>query len=177
MKRSKSLGPIAVDPRILSLRRMQVLLDADLAEVYGVSTKALNQAVKRNAGRFPEDFRFQLKRAERDWVVTNCDHLARLKYAAALPWAFTEHGAIMAASVLNSPRAVEMSVFVVRAFLRLRDIARTHGELARQLDTLEQRVTAHDKDLEQVFLALRQLLEAPAKARRQIGFGTKAEKE
>ena len=83
------------------------MLDRDLAEVYGVTTKALNQAVKRNEERFPADFRFQLTREERDEVVTNCDHLGSLKYAAALPWAFTEHGAIMAATLLNSPRAVE----------------------------------------------------------------------
>lgn len=117
-----------------------MLVDADLAEIYGVSTKALNQAVKRNAERFPEDFRFQLTAAEREEVVTNCDHLTRLRFSPVLPWAFTEHGSIMAASVLNSQRAVEMSAFVVRAFVRLRDLARTHAELARHLAALERRV-------------------------------------
>ena len=106
-----TLAPATVDPRILRVRGIQVLVDADLAEIYGVSTKALNQAVKRNAERFPEDFRFQLTAAEREEVVTNCDHLTRLKFSPVLPWAFTEHGSIMAASVLNSQRAVEMSVF------------------------------------------------------------------
>lgn len=172
MPKSTALAPIAVDSRILSLRGVQVLLDADLAEIYGASTKALNQAVKRNAERFPEDFRFQLKTAERDWVVTNCDHLSRLKFSPSLPWAFTEHGAIMAATVLRSSRAVEMSVFVVRAFVRLRDLARTHAELARHLTSLERRVTAHDADLKQVFAALRQLLEPPqARPSRRIGYG------
>lgn len=164
-----------VDPRILRVRGIQVLVDADLAEIYGVSTKALNQAVKRNAERFPEDFRFQLTAAEREEVVTNCDHLTRLKFSPVLPWAFTEHGSIMAASVLNSQRAVEMSVFVVRAFVRLRDLARTHAELARHLVALERRVTAHDADLKAVFTALRQLIEPPSKPRRQIGFGRKSE--
>ena len=171
MPKSTAPAPIAVDSRILSLRGVQVLLDADLAQIYGVSTKALNQAVKRNAERFPEDFRFRLKAVERDWVVTNCDHLSRLKFSPSLPWAFTEHGAIMAATVLNSPRAVEMSVFVVRAFVRLRDLARTHVELARHLAALERRVTAHDADLKQVLAALRQLLDPPrTRPGRRIGY-------
>jgi ORF6N domain len=170
-----TLAPATVDPRILRVRGIQVLVDADLAEIYGVSTKALNQAVKRNAERFPEDFRFQLTAAEREEVVTNCDHLTRLKFSPVLPWAFTEHGSIMAASVLNSQRAVEMSVFVVRAFVRLRDLARTHAELARHLDALERRVTVHDADLKGVFVALRRLIEPPSKPRRQIGFGRKSE--
>ena len=101
-----TLAPATVDPRILRVRGIQVLVDADLAEIYGVSTKALNQAVKRNAERFPEDFRFQLTAAEREEVVTNCDHLTRLKFSPVLPWAFTEHGSIMAASVLNSQHAL-----------------------------------------------------------------------
>jgi hypothetical protein len=120
-----------VETRIVHLRGQQMLLDSDLAGIYGVSTKALNQAVKRNLERFPADFRFQLTADERAEVVTICDHLAGLKFSSVLPWAFTEHGAIMAAAVLNSPRAVEMSVFVVRAFVHLRDFARTHAELGK----------------------------------------------
>ena len=162
-----TLAPATVDPRVLRVRGIQVLVDADLAEIYGVSTKVLNQAVKRNAERFPEDFRFQLTAAERDEVVTICDHLTRLRFSPVLPWAFTEHGSIMAASVLNSQRAVEMSVFVVRAFVRLRDLARTHAEL-------ERRVTAHDADLTAVFMALRRLIEPPQKPKRQIGFSRKS---
>lgn len=123
MARRKALAPAFVDPRILTIRGEKVMLDADLAAVYGVATKALNQAVKRNGERFPSDFRFQLTKAERDEVVTNCDHLRSLRFSPVRPWAFTEHGAIMAASVLNSPRAVEMSLFVVRAFIRLREVA------------------------------------------------------
>ena len=173
--KSITLAKATIDPRILRVRGIQVLVDADLAEIYGVSTKALNQAVKRNAERFPEDFRFQLTAEEREEVVTNCDHLTRLKFSPVLPWAFTEHGSIMAASVLNSQRAVEMSVFVVRAFVRLRDLARTHAELARHLAALERRVTVHDADLKAVFVALRRLIEPPSKPRRQIGFGRKSE--
>ncbi len=114
MAKGSAIVPAAVESKILSIRGAQILLDADLAEVYAVTTKALNQAVKRNASRFPADFRFQLSGAERDEVVTNCDHLARLKYSSSLPWAFTEHGAIMAASVLDSPRAVERCIGFAR---------------------------------------------------------------
>lgn len=115
------------------MRGQRVIIDADLAEVYGVPTKALNQAVKRNAERFPEDFMFRLTAAEKTEVVTNCDHLARLRFAAALrlPHAFTEHGAIQAGNVLASARAVEMSVYVVRAYVRLRALMASHKVLGQ----------------------------------------------
>lgn len=175
MARRKALAPAFVDPRILTIRGEKVMLDADLAAVYGVATKALNQAVKRNGERFPSDFRFQLTKAERDEVVTNCDHLRSLRFSPVRPWAFTEHGAIMAASVLNSPRAVEMSLFVVRAFIRLREVAHRHTELAAKLDALERKVAGHDADLKQMFAAMRALIEPVRKPRRQIGFGRKIE--
>ncbi len=162
---------VDVEARIQSIRGLQVLLDKDLAAIYGVTTAALNQAVKRNEGRFPDDFRFQLKPEElanlkSQSVISSLAHGGR----RFLPWAFTEHGAIMVASVLNSPRAVEMSVFVVRAFVHLRDFARTHAELGKQLATLERRVVAHGADLKQVFAALRRLLDPPKPPRPQIGF-------
>lgn len=162
-----------VERRIREIRGQQVLLDSDLATLYGVETKVLNQAVKRNAARFPEDFAFRLSKPEferlKSQIVTAKPGRGGRR---SPPWAFTEHGAIMAATVLNSPLAVEMSVFVVRAFVRLRDLARTHAELARHLTQLERRVTAHDEDLKQVFVALRQLLEPPSRPRRRIGFAT-----
>lgn len=172
MPKSSALAPAQVERRIREIRGVLVLLDSDLAAIYGVTTGALNQAVRRNAARFPEDFRFQLDREEfgnlkSQSVTSSTGHGGR----RTLPWAFTEHGAIMAATVLNSPRAVETSVFVVRAFVRLRDLARTHAELARRLTALERRVTAHDADLKQVFAALRQLLEPPqARPNRRIGY-------
>lgn len=163
--------PSQVAHRIHGIRGRLVLLDADLAAIYGVTTRALNQAVKRNAARFPADFAFCLTRKElailrSQIVISSAEHGGR-RY---LPWGFTEHGAIMAATVLNSPRAVEMSVFVVRAFVRLRDLARTHAELARHLAVLEQRVTGHDDDLHQLFATLRRLLRQPPRPRRPIGF-------
>jgi ORF6N domain len=111
---------LRIDARIQLLRGLRVMVDADLAELYGVPTKALNQAVKRNAERFPSDFMFQLTTAEKTEVVTNCDHLKRLKFSKALPYAFTEYGAVALANVLASPQAVEMGIFVVRAFFRFR---------------------------------------------------------
>ena len=175
MARSKALAPMLVDSRILTIRGEKVILDAELSGVYGVPTKVLNQAVRRNSERFPPDFRFQLTKAERDEVVTNCDHLRTLRFSPVRPWAFTEHGAIMAASVLNSPRAVEMSVFVVRAFVRLRVLTRAHSEFAAKLDALERKVGGHDTDLRQMFAALRALIEPVPKTRREIGFGRKVE--
>ena len=113
-----------------------------------------------------------MTRTERAEVVTNCDHLASLRFSRVLPWAFTEHGAIMVASVLNSPRAVEMSVFVVRAFVRLRALSRSHAELGAKLDLIERRVAGHDEELRLVFAGLRKLMELPRRPKRQIGFGT-----
>jgi hypothetical protein len=95
-----------IEPRILSIRGQRVVLDADLAELYGTTTKAFNQAIQHNTDRFPRDFCFQLIGAEKREVVTNCDHLARLRFSRTLPYAFTEHGALMAASILNTPRAM-----------------------------------------------------------------------
>ncbi len=135
------IKPGTIETRIVSVRGQKVLIDADLASIYGVTTKALNQAVKRNAGRFPGDFVFQLTAQEKDEVVTNCDHLIRLKFSPVLPLAFTENGAIMAASVLNSPEAVRLSVFVVRAFVKMRELLGGTRELARQLKELEAKLT------------------------------------
>ncbi len=173
---AKATSVIPVAEEIHDLRGQRVILDIDLARIYGVETRTLNQAIKRNAERFPKDFAFQLDAEEfanlkSQIVISSSGHGGR----RSLPWVFTEHGAIMAASMLNSPRALEMSVFVVRAFVRLRDIARTHADLAQQLAALELRVTGHDDDLKQVLGALRQLLEPPLKPPRSIGFGSKGQ--
>jgi len=123
---NKLLVPVErVEKTILLVRGKKVILDADLAKLYGVTTKRLNQQVKRNSDRFPEDFMFRLTQKEKNKVVANCNHLSNLRFSPALPHAFTEHGAIMAASVLNTPRAIESSIFVVRAFVRLRQIMAT----------------------------------------------------
>jgi len=168
-------SPPPLDPGIVVIRGRQVLLDQGLASVYGVSTKSLNQAVKRNSDRFPDDFAFRLTAddlaALRSQIVTSNVGRGGRRY---LPLAFTEHGAIMAASVLNSSRAIEMSVFVVRAFVRLRDVARTNAEIGKHLALLERRVTAHDGALKEVFSAIRGLLQPARLPRKQIGFRTTA---
>lgn len=160
-----------IEPRIVVLRGQRIMIDADLALLYGTTTKKLNQAVKRNEHRFPGDFKFQLTPDERDEVVTNCDHLKRLKFSPALPYAFNEHGALMAASVLNTPRAIDVSVYVVRAFLRQREFLASHKELAHKLAELERRVGNHDQEIQSLMHAIRQLLAQPPEPRRgRIGF-------
>jgi hypothetical protein len=161
-----------VESLILLIRGKKVMLDSDLAHLYGVTTKALNQAVKRNRGRFPADFMFRLTRRERTQVVTICDHLHKLKYSASLPNAFTEHGAVMLASVLNSPIAVQASIQVVRAFLKLREFLGTQHKLALKLLELEKRLGDHDHEITTLFEAIRQLMAPPSKPTRRIGFHT-----
>ena len=160
-----------IQQRILLIRGEKVIVDADLAEAYGVTTKALNQAIRRNLHRFPEDFMFQLTKQEKLEVVTNCDHLQKLKYSPVNPRVFTEHGAIMAASVLNSPKAVEVSVFVVRAFVQLREVIAGHKELARKIAQLERKLGDHDDQILVMVEAIKQLMDPklPPKPRR-IGF-------
>jgi hypothetical protein len=159
---------------ILTIRNQKVILDADLAEVYGVATKALNQAVKRNADRFPEDFLFQLSDQEKQEVVTNCDHLARLKFSPNRPYAFTEHGALMAANVLSSAEAVKMSVYVVRAFIKQRELLLAHSEVLKKLALIDAKLLKHDAALRGIWRELQPLLCPPAAPpKRQIGFHQK----
>ncbi|MHB8879113.1 MAG: ORF6N domain-containing protein [Myxococcaceae bacterium] len=153
---------------ILVVRNHRVILDADLAKIYGATTKRLNEQVKRNHERFPPDFMFRLNAAEKAEVVANCDQLSKLKFSPMLPFAFTEHGSIMAASVLNSPLAIEVSVYVVRAFIQLREALATHKDLARKLAELERK---YDARFRIVFEAIEELM-TPEDAgdRKQIGF-------
>ena len=160
----KNMSLEVVERQIIVVREERVILDADLATLYGVPTKVLNQAVRRNQNRFPEDFMFQLTADEKAEVVTNCDHLQKIKYSAVLPLAFTEHGAIMAANLLNSQRAVDVSVLVVRAFVRLRQLISTHRDLARKTG-------GHDQAIASIVDAIRQLMAAPPEVpRKPIGF-------
>ena len=175
----------ALSGRIHLVRGQRVMLDADLAELYGVSTKVFNQAIKRNIERFPADFMFQLTAEEHDslrsQIVTSnaIDPLrsqtvtlksGRGQHRKYLPYVFTEHGAIMAASVLSSPQAVEMSVFVVRAFIQLRELLASNRELADRLDDLERKLSTHDQAIAGLIDAIRRLTSVPAKPSRPIGF-------
>lgn len=177
MPKKKSIVPYdAIERSILLLRGEKVILDADLAIFYGVTTKRLNEQVRRNRDRFPSDFMFQLTKREKEEVVANCDHLKNLKYSPNLPYAFTEHGAIMAATILNSSIAVEASIFVVRAFVKFREMISAHKELTRKLKQLEKKITGHDEDIKLVFEAIKQLMKPPEKKKRKIGFRREKEK-
>jgi len=159
-----------IETAILLIRGEKVMLDIDLAAIYDVTTKRLNEQVKRNLNRFPPDFMFQLTAAEKAEVVANCDHLIQIRYSPHLPYAFTEHGALMLANVLNSERAAQTSVQVVRAFVRLRQMLASNAELARKLAALENK---YDAQFKVVFDAIRQLMSPPEPKRREIGFHVK----
>jgi hypothetical protein len=172
MDESKSVVPVGkIENRILLIKGEKVIIDADLAEFYGVPTKRLNEQVKRNKDRFPHDFMFQLSPDEKAEVVANCDHLENLKYSRALPYAFTEHGAIMAAGVLNTSRAIEVSVFIVRAFVKVRQMVAGHKDLQRKIAQIERRLTDRDEQIIELVNLIKQLLnpEPPPKKRR-IGY-------
>ncbi len=172
---SKSIAVEVIATRILEIRGKKVMLDRDLARLYGVSTKALNQTVKRNIKRFPADFMFELTISEKERVVTICDHLRALKFSYQLPYAFTEQGVAMLSSVLNSERAIQVNILIMRAFTKLREILLTHKELAVKIDALEKKYAEHDETIKGIFEAIKQLLEPPPeKEKRIIGF--KAEK-
>ncbi len=168
-----------VGSRILLIRAHKVMLDTDLAELYGVPTKRLNEQVKRNQNRFPEDFMFRLSRTEvealnRSQIATGSQKHRDPRFP---PFAFTEHGAIQAANVLNSPRAAEMGVHVVRAFVHMREVLAAHKELAHKLAALEQRIDSHDETIVEILAAIRQLMAPPEpKKKRPIGFITPEEK-
>ena len=173
MVRAADIVPsIPLEELIHSIRGRRVMLDSDLARVYGVPLKRLNEQVKRNGARFPADFAFQLAVQEfadlKSHFATSSSHGGKRK----LPWAFTEHGAIMLASVLKSPVAVQASVRVVRAFVFLREQLACNKELTRQFNELEKRVSGHDAAIARLFEAIRQLIEPPPrpKNRREIGF-------
>src|SRR5512137_261679 len=184
-KKEETLITKDVESLIITLRNQKVIIDRDLAEIYGVQTRRLNEQVKRNPERFPDDFVFQLTKEEVDYWLRSRSQIAILKRGKNikyLPYAFTEHGAIMAANVLNSPQAVRMSVFVVRAFVKLRELLGGTKELARQLRELEAKLTArldgHEAAIVDVLQRVMRLLDPPpepAPPRRQIGFHVKPE--
>jgi phage regulator Rha-like protein len=172
----KSIAPEKIASAILILRGQRVLQDSELAALYGVSTKRFNEQVHRNRKRFPADFMFQLAAEETSSLRSQIATLktGRGQHRKYLPYVFTEHGAIMAATILNSPRAIEMSVYVVRAFVQLREMLASNKELARrfaQLETrLDKKLTIHDEAIAAILAAIRQLMHPPVPKRRPIGF-------
>jgi hypothetical protein len=160
-----------IESKILLIRGQKVMLDADLAELYGVETKRLNEQMRRNIERFPEDFMFRLSAEEKAEVVANCDHLAKLKYSPTLPYAFTEHGALMLGNVLKSERAVEVSIMIVRTFVHLRELVSGNNELSQKLDKLERKFAGHDRAISELINAIRQLMTpSDPKKKHPIGF-------
>jgi phage regulator Rha-like protein len=162
---------VSVESRILILRHQRVILDRDLAELYGVPVRQLNQQVKRNRGRFPADFMLRLTPKEdqilRSQIVISSEKHGGRRYP---PYAFTEHGAIMAATVLNSKQAIEMSVFVVRAFVRMREMLAKNRQLAAKIDELDRRLETHDTAIQDIIDAIKELMLPEGPSKRKIGF-------
>lgn len=156
-----------IDRAILIIHGVKVMLDNDLALIYGVATKRLNEQVKRNLSRFPKDFMFQLSSEEKAEVVAICDHLSHLKYSKTNPYAFTEHGTIMLAAVLNTGTAIEVSVLIVRSFVKLRNLVSSEENLRKKIEDLEEK---YDEQFQVVFKVIKSLLEVKSKPRREIGF-------
>ena len=159
-----------IEQRIFLIRNQKVMIDRDLAELYGVETKHLNRQVKRNIQRFPEEFMFQLSTEERNQLVTICHRFKTMKHSSSLPYAFTEHCVAMLASVLKSDRAVKISINIIKAFVKLREILSTHKELAHKLAELERKIERHDEEIKVVFDAIRHLMTPPEPKEKKIGF-------
>lgn len=168
----RSIIPIErIHSSILLIRRHKVILDRDLAEFYSVETRVLNQAVKRNITRFPDDFMFRLTPQEKVQVVTNCDHLSSLKFSSALPYAFTEQGVAMLSSVLRSKRAVEVNIAIMRTFVKLREILAGNEALRRKIEAMERR---YDEQFNLIFNILSEMATPTSESKSQIGYLTEA---
>ncbi|MBL7195996.1 MAG: ORF6N domain-containing protein [Desulfobacterales bacterium] len=162
--------------KIVFLRGEKVLLDHDLAELYGVETKVLKQAVRRNIKRFPDDFMFELTKEENQSLRSQNVTLKRGQHSKYLPFAFTEQGVAMLSSVLNSEHAIEVNISIMRAFVQLRKMIASNNKLARKLAELEQHLESHDEQIQAIFEAIRQLMTPPVKPRKKIGFMAKEKK-
>ncbi len=168
---TKLIPEEAIEQQIFLIRGQRVMIDRDLAKLYGVETKYLNRQVKRNKQRFPGEFMFRLTKGEKDELVTNWHRFESMKHSSVLPCAFTEHGVAMLASVLNSERAVKICIIIIKTFMKLREVLSTHKELAYKLKELESRIEKHDENIQAIFEAIRQLMVSPQiKLKPQIGF-------
>ena len=172
MKHNSLLPIERIAKKIYLLRNQKVMIDKDLAELYGVSTGRLNEQVKRNIDRFPEDFMFQLSRTESEILRSQIAIIkpGRGKHRKYLPYAFTEQGVAMLSSVLKSKRAVQVNIQIMRAFVKLREILSTHKELAQKLKELELKMDSHDQQIQAIFEVINQLISPLEKPKRKIGF-------
>ena len=171
--KSALIQPEQVEQVVLLIRGQRVMLDRDLAALYGVETKNLNKAAQRNLDRFPPDFMFQLTADEADGLRFQFGTLKRGQHFKYLPQAFTQEGVAMLSSVLRSPRAIQVNIAVMRVFVRLRETLALHKELARKLAELERKIEGHDASIRTLFDAIRGLAAPPAKPPREIGFHVK----
>jgi hypothetical protein len=156
---------------IIRIRGKKVMIDRDLASIYGVTTKRLNEQVKRNLSRFPEDFVFQLNNEEKVELVANCDRFLMLRHSTTLPYAFTEHGAVMLACVLNSEKAIQANIQIVRVFTAIREMSLHNKDMLLKIEQIEQKIGMHDKEINVIFNTLKKMLEPkPIPKRNRIGF-------
>ena len=165
------VSPEVIGQRIYLIRGHKVMIDRDLASLYKVPTGRLNEQVKRNRKRFPEDFMFQLTKKEyENWIsqiaISNSEKMGLRRR----PYAFTEHGVAMLASVLNSDKAIKISIHIIKAFVKLRNVISAHKELAHKLEQLERKTVKHDTEIQAIFEAIRQLMKPPEQSKRRIGF-------
>ena len=156
--------------KIILIREQQVMISNDLAELYGVTTKRLNEQVKRNIKRFPQHFMFQLNEQEKDEVVANCDHLKNIKYSPYLPYVFTEYGTVMLANILHSDRAIQASIRIVEIYIKIREHILSNKDLLQKMEQLEKRMGDQDEKLILVFQYLKSFIDTKDKPRKRIGF-------
>lgn len=158
--------------RILLIRNQKVMIDADIAELFGVTTTRLNEQVKRNQTRFPDNFMFELTKEEKQDVIANCDHLEKLKFSPVLPKVFTKHGIMMVDNVLTSERAIQVSIRIIEVFIKMREILADNLSIKLEIEEIKKKLSNHSKNIELVFNYLDELIEKKDKdkPRRQIGF-------
>jgi hypothetical protein len=163
----------AVTEKIFEIRGQKVMIGADLARLYGVPTKRLNESVKRNIQRFPEDLMFSISEKERDELVANCDRFTNMKHSSVMPHAFTETGVAMLSSVLNSEKAIQINLQIIRAFIRLRRMLIDHQALRLAIEGLERRVGKNERDIQIAIKAIQSILTPPVQQnpKRKMGFG------
>ena len=160
-----------IEQKIFMIRGQKIMIDRELAELYGVETRILNQAVRRNIGRFPEDFMFQLTKKEmKDWISQIVISKREKMGLRRMPYVFTQNGVAMLSSVLNSERAIQVNIAIMRVFVRFQEILSTHRDLIQKLNELEKKIEKHDTEIQAIFEAIRQLMTPPERPRRQIGF-------
>jgi phosphopentomutase len=167
----KEMIPVElIERKIYLIRGNKVMLSSDLAELYGVETRALNQAVKRNIQRFPKDFMFQLNDSEAEQLVSQNVIPHKKYFGGSLPYAFTEQGVAMLSSILKSEQAIKINIAIMRAFVKLRELFSINKELAHKLELLERKIERHDEEIKAIFSAIRQLMAPSVQPKRKIGF-------